>query len=192
MKKIATYVVLALVSLLTLAPVIWTVLSSMRPPSESLSTDGSLIPSSLDFSSYPAVFEKVDMWLLILNSVLVTGIIAVGQMLSSAMAGYVFARFEFRSKNLLFALILATMMVPMQVTIMPVFNIKCYNFFLGTRTLKNKNICSRMLIIHFFVSKRHINTKSAVFFCADRYHFLSPLYFPYILPCRSSRQIITL
>ena len=121
MKKIATYVVLALVSLLTLAPVIWTVLSSMRPPSESLSTDGSLIPSSLDFSSYPAVFEKVDMWLLILNSVLVTGIIAVGQMLSSAMAGYVFARFEFRSKNLLFALILATMMVPMQVTIVPVF-----------------------------------------------------------------------
>ena len=118
MKKIATYVVLALVSLLTLAPVIWTVLSSMRPPSESLSTDGSLIPSSLDFSSYPAVF---DMWLLILNSVLVTGIIAVGQMLSSAMAGYVFARFEFRSKNLLFALILATMMVPMQVTIVPVF-----------------------------------------------------------------------
>ena len=67
MKKIATYVVLALASLLTLAPVIWTVLSSMRPPAESLSTDGSLIPSSLDLSSYPAVFEEVDMWLLILN-----------------------------------------------------------------------------------------------------------------------------
>ena len=105
----------------SLAPVIWTVLSSMRPPAESLSADGSFIPSSLDFSSYPAVFGEVDMWMLTLNSVLVTGIIAVGQMLSAAMAGYVFARFEFRGKNLLFALILATMMVPMQVTIVPVF-----------------------------------------------------------------------
>ena len=106
MKKAATYAVLALASLITLAPVIWTVLSSMRPPAESLSADGSFIPSSLDFSSYPAVFGEVDMWMLTLNSVLVTGIIAVGQMLSAAMAGYVFARFEFRGKNLLFALIL--------------------------------------------------------------------------------------
>ena len=55
MKKIVTYIVLALAALITLAPVIWTILSSMRPPAESLSVDGSFIPSSLDFSSYPAV-----------------------------------------------------------------------------------------------------------------------------------------
>jgi multiple sugar transport system permease protein len=55
------------------------------------------------------------------NSALVTGIVAVGQMLSAAMAGYVFARFHFRGKRVLFGLILATMMVPMQVTIVPVF-----------------------------------------------------------------------
>lgn len=61
------------------------------------------------------------MWLYIWNSVLVTALVAVGQMLSAAMAGYVFARFQFRAKNLLFGLILATMMVPMQVTIVPVF-----------------------------------------------------------------------
>ncbi|WP_182911324.1 MULTISPECIES: carbohydrate ABC transporter permease [Actinomyces] len=120
-RKVATYTVLTLAALATLAPVIWTVLSSMRPPSESLATDSSVIPSSLDLSSYPAVFREVNMWMLILNSVLVTALIAVGQMLSAAMAGYVFARFEFRGKNLLFALILATMMVPMQVIIVPVF-----------------------------------------------------------------------
>lgn len=121
MKRIATYVILILAALVTLTPVIWTVLSSLRPPNESLSADGSIIPAQLDFSSYPAVFGKVDMWLLVLNSVLVTVLIAVGQMLSSALAGYVFARYEFRGRNGLFALILATMMVPMQVTIVPVF-----------------------------------------------------------------------
>lgn len=121
MKKVVTYAVLGLASLITLAPVIWTVLASMRPSAESLSADSSIIPSTFDLSSYSAVFKKVDMWLLILNSVLVTGAIAIGQMLSAAMAGYVFARFEFRGKKMLFAFILATMMVPMQVTIVPVF-----------------------------------------------------------------------
>ena len=48
-------------------------------------------------------------------------LVAAGQMLSAAMAGYVFAKFEFRHKKLMFALILATMMVPLQVTIVPVF-----------------------------------------------------------------------
>ena len=73
MKKLATYAVLAVASLITLAPVIWTILASMRPPAEALSADSSIIPSTFDFSSYSAVFKQVDMWLLILNSVLVTG-----------------------------------------------------------------------------------------------------------------------
>ena len=61
------------------------------------------------------------MGLLVWNSALVTALIAVGQMITAAMAGYVFARMEFRGKQLLFGLVLATMMVPMQVTIVPVF-----------------------------------------------------------------------
>ena len=50
-----------------------------------------------------------------------TGLVAVGQMFTAALAGYVFARMEFRGKTLLFGVVLATMMVPMQVTIVPVF-----------------------------------------------------------------------
>ena len=65
--------------------------------------------------------QQVDMGLLILNSVLVTAACAIGQMVTAAMAGYVFAKVEFRGRSVLFALILATMMVPMQVTIVPVF-----------------------------------------------------------------------
>ncbi|WP_018157976.1 carbohydrate ABC transporter permease [Demetria terragena] len=105
---------------LTLGPVLWTVLTSLRPPDQALSgNDFSL--SNLSFDSYRAVFEQVDMWLLIINSALVTGLIAVGQMISAGLAGYVFARVPFRGSNALFGVLLATMMVPMQVTIVPVF-----------------------------------------------------------------------
>lgn len=114
-------VVLIIATLLTLGPVLWTVSTSLRPVTESLGATPSLLPTSLDFGSYKDVFVQVDMWRLVLNSVLVTAACAIGQMVTAAMAGYVFANIPFKGREGLFAVILATMMVPMQVTIVPVF-----------------------------------------------------------------------
>jgi multiple sugar transport system permease protein len=113
--------VLVVATCLTLGPVLWTVLTSMRPPTESLGAGGSLFSGGLNFASYADVFKQVNMWLLIWNSALVTGIIAAGQMFTAALAGYVFARIDFKGRGVLFSIVLATMMVPMQVTIVPVF-----------------------------------------------------------------------
>ncbi len=114
-------VVLAIAALLTLGPVLWTVSTSLRPVTESLGATPTIWPTSLDFGSYADVFEQVDMWLLVWNSVLVTAACAIGQMITAAMAGYVFAKVPFAGREAIFALVLATMMVPMQVTIVPVF-----------------------------------------------------------------------
>ena len=113
--------VLVLAAALTLGPVLWTLSTSLRPPADSLKLPPSFIPWDPDFSSYAQVFKQVDMALLVLNSALVTGLIAVGQMVSAALAGYAFAFLKFRGKGALFSLVLATMMVPVQVTIVPVF-----------------------------------------------------------------------
>lgn len=96
---------------LTLGPVVWTLWVSLTPAT----SDG----ASLD--AYRDVGEQVRLGLLVLNSALVTGLVAAGQMLTAALAGYAFARMEFRGRGALFALVLATMMVPLQVTIVPVF-----------------------------------------------------------------------
>lgn len=118
---IGKVVVLSVAALLTLGPVLWTVSTSLRPATESLGATPTIWPTSLDFGSYADVFTKVDMWLLVWNSVLVTAACAIGQMITAAMAGYVFAKIPFKGRETLFALVLATMMVPMQVTIVPVF-----------------------------------------------------------------------
>lgn len=118
---IGKVVVLSVAALLTLGPVLWTVSTSLRPVTESLGATPTIWPTSLDFGSYADVFTKVDMWLLVWNSVLVTAACAIGQMITAAMAGYVFAKIPFKGRETLFALVLATMMVPMQVTIVPVF-----------------------------------------------------------------------
>lgn len=120
-RTAARAAILIVATFLTLGPVVWTVMTSMRPPTESLGAGGSMFSGGLSFGSYADVFKQVNMWLLIWNSVLVTGIVAVGQMFTAALAGYVFARIDFRGKGVLFSVVLATMMVPMQVTIVPVF-----------------------------------------------------------------------
>jgi multiple sugar transport system permease protein len=112
---------LAVCALLTLGPVIWTVSTSLRPPAESFDLPPEIIPADPTTAAYGQVFDTIDVWLLALNSTLVTGLIAVGQMVTAGLAGYAFARLEFRFKKALFGLVLATMMVPLQVTIVPVF-----------------------------------------------------------------------
>jgi multiple sugar transport system permease protein len=114
-------VVLLVAAALTLGPVIWTLSTSLRSPAESFTLPPQLIPTDPDFTPYVEVFQQIDMALLVLNSALVTGLVAVGQMLSAALAGYAFARLQFRGRNMWFSLVLATMMVPVQITIVPVF-----------------------------------------------------------------------
>ncbi|MEE1620080.1 carbohydrate ABC transporter permease [Zafaria sp. Z1313] len=112
---------LVLAAVLTLGPVMWTLSTSLRTPAESFDLPPQFLPLDPDFSSYAEVFRQIDMVRLVLNSALVTGLIAAGQMMTAAMAGYAFARLSFRGKGALFSIVLATMMVPVQVTIVPVF-----------------------------------------------------------------------
>ncbi|WP_222865991.1 carbohydrate ABC transporter permease [Micromonospora sp. AP08] len=109
--------VLAIATFLTLGPVIWTFWTSVTPEPPGGGE------AEVGLGAYRDAFERVDMLLLFWNTILVTGLVAAGQMFTAALAGYVFARVEFRGKNLLFGVVLATMMVPMQVTIVPVFMI---------------------------------------------------------------------
>lgn len=114
-------VVLLVAAALTLSPVIWTLSTSLRSPAESFTLPPQFIPTDPDLTPYTEVFQQIDMALLVLNSALVTGLITIGQMLSAALAGYAFARLQFRGREKWFSLVLATMMVPVQVTIVPVF-----------------------------------------------------------------------
>lgn len=113
--RAAKVAVMAVAAFLTLGPVVWTLYTALTP------LDPVTGSRSFGLAAFGDVFTQVDMWLLVWNSALVTALCAAGQMITAAMAGYVFAKMSFRGKGLLFGLVLATMMVPMQVTIVPVF-----------------------------------------------------------------------
>lgn len=107
--------------LVMVSPVLWAISSSLRTPAEAFNEPPQWVPTHPIFSNYSGVFQNVPFLSFVMNSVLVTGLIVVGQLITASMGGYAFAKLRFRGRNEIFWLILATMMVPIQATIIPVF-----------------------------------------------------------------------
>ena len=113
--------ILLIASIIVISPIAYALATSLRIPSESFTLPPRWIPIPPDFSNYEAVFSTVPLGHYVVNSMFITLSIVVAQVATSALAGYAFARLNFPAKNLLFWLILATMMIPQQATIIPVF-----------------------------------------------------------------------
>jgi multiple sugar transport system permease protein len=112
---------LGVAAILMLAPIVYAVSTSLRSPTQSFTLPPQWIPLNPDWTSYRAVFETIPFWTYIANSTIVTGAIVIGQIATSALAGYAFARLDFPGREVLFWLVLATLMIPLQATIIPVF-----------------------------------------------------------------------
>jgi multiple sugar transport system permease protein len=113
------YVLLTVVALTLLTPFVWMVSTSLKTEEYILSYNFIPRPASLD--SYRELFDVMPMGRIFMNSILITVLGTVGQVLFSAMAAYAFARMQWRGRNVVFTLYLATMMVPSQVVIIPQF-----------------------------------------------------------------------
>ena len=114
------YLAVALGAIVMIFPFVWTVVTSISPGA-SLTTTPKLIPDNPSLAPYLQLFERVPFAQVILNSVIVAVISTVFQLVTSAMAAYVFARLPFRGRGAIFLLYLATMMIPFQVLIVPLF-----------------------------------------------------------------------
>lgn len=113
--------ILIIATVFALGPLLWTLSTSLRTPAESFNNPPAWIPTDWDFSNYAAVFQQVPIGQFFINSVIVTLAIVVGQTITCTLSGYAFAMVSFPGKNTIFGIFLATMMVPIQTIIIPVF-----------------------------------------------------------------------
>ena len=128
MKRIRTviyYAVLIVAGIITLFPFLWMLLNSFNSEGNIFSVPPKFIPDLLGtkqaFDNYLRIFKEFHWGRYTLNSFIVAGSSAIGQLFTCSLAGFVFATMRFRGKNLIFALLLGTMMVPIQSTIIPEF-----------------------------------------------------------------------
>lgn len=119
----ALLVNLALLGLATvaLAPLLWMVAVSFMPAGEASRFPPPLLPSAATLDNYRALFARTGMGRNFANSLLVAGSITVGSLLVNTLAGYAFAKLRFRGRDRVFQLLLAALVVPAQVAMLPLF-----------------------------------------------------------------------
>jgi multiple sugar transport system permease protein len=107
-------------AVLTAFPFFWMLTTSVKPLSQSRRYPPEVLPTEPSLASFRRLFEDLEFGQYLINTVIVVIISFVGLLLM-AMAGYGFAKFRFRGSGVMFALVLATMMVPVQVTMIPTY-----------------------------------------------------------------------
>jgi multiple sugar transport system permease protein len=110
------------VAVLFVAPLVWTAITSVKPSAEASAAPPTGLPSRLDGANYETLTTYGEGILAYLaNSVVVSAITIVGTLLVGTLAGYGFSRFSFPLKNVAFIVILATLMIPFQSVVIPLF-----------------------------------------------------------------------
>ena len=115
--------VLVTAALVMVAPIAWAVLSSMKSRNELAERTPSLLPDQLSFSNYTEALDRFDFVRYFTNSVIVTVAATVLTLTINSMAAFALAKYNFRGRNALFLLTLATIMIPLQVILLPVYRV---------------------------------------------------------------------
>lgn len=117
MKKYFIYIILIIGALMFLYPFIWMISASLAPETEI----GKLtfLPTSFTLKNYFHMFEKIPIGRAFINSLIVSVSVTTGVLVFSSMVGYALSRLEFRGRNLIFYIVIFTMTLPFQITLIP-------------------------------------------------------------------------
>jgi ABC-type glycerol-3-phosphate transport system permease component len=122
--KIATYVLLGIAAVVMLFPFFYMFATACK--SESQLVSARLLPRPWHLENFPTAWTKEPFTRFLFNSIGVAVAVTLATLLLSSMGGFAFAKFDFRGKNLAFMAFIATLMIPMHVTMIPNFKICAY------------------------------------------------------------------
>lgn len=119
-----SYAALALLALLFVSPILLMLVGSLKPDAQVLVEAGSLkafLPTAIGLDNYRDVFARVDFSRYLFNSLFITGAVVLLGLGVNSLAGYAFARMQWRGRNWLFALVLAILILPLEAIAIPLF-----------------------------------------------------------------------
>ena len=116
-RKLILYILLICATLSFIYPFYWMIVASLTP--ESLIGDFTLLPREITFKNYLVMFQKIPIWKSLVNSLIVAGSSTFGVLIFGSMIGYALGKLEFKGRDLLFFIIIFTMTLPFQITLIP-------------------------------------------------------------------------
>ncbi len=115
------YAALVALAVLTLTPLVWMVSASLMPAGEASTYPPPLVPSRFTLEHYRALFTVLNLDRYFVNSTLIAVVVTAVSLLVNSMAGYAFAKLRFRGRRRLFRFLLAALVVPAQIAMLPLF-----------------------------------------------------------------------
>lgn len=117
--KTANFILLCIGSLLFLSPLWWMVSTSLKTMKEVMSFPPTFFPTEWKWENYLKTWEAAPFDLYMINTLTITILVVIGQVIINSFVAYGFAKIPFRGKKVLFAIVLSTMMIPGFVTLIP-------------------------------------------------------------------------
>jgi multiple sugar transport system permease protein len=119
--RVSTHTLLILVAVMMIFPLVWLLSSSLKTPPQQVKWPPEFIPNPFYPQNYVLLFSLSPMGTYLLNSAKIAILSVFGMCFSSSLAAFAFARMRFRGKELIFSILLGTMMIPYATTIIPTF-----------------------------------------------------------------------
>ena len=114
-------VVFIFLALVMLIPIIWLLLGAFKPDAEIIAYPPTFFPAEFTLKNFTKCMQRIDILQYMKNSIIFSVGTTIPALLVNTLAGYAFARYEFKGKNIIFVTFLATMMIPFQVIMIPEF-----------------------------------------------------------------------
>jgi multiple sugar transport system permease protein len=120
-RRVGLYLVLVVLSFIFTIPLLWMVTTSLKEQGQVFQVPPVWIPDPWRWDNYPEATRRAPLWAWLKNTAIITGLATAGNVLTASMVGFGFARLRFPGRDLLFIVMLSTMMLPPVVTIVPRF-----------------------------------------------------------------------
>jgi multiple sugar transport system permease protein len=121
LSSLLVYLILSIAGVVMVVPFIWMLSTSLKPDYQIFEFPPSWIPREFNWNNYSEAWQRAKFSLYTLNTAYYAVFSTIGQVVLCSMAGYAFARLEFPGRNTLFIMVLATMMIPFQMLLIPLF-----------------------------------------------------------------------
>src|SRR5690554_2273866 len=121
--KVLMHALLIFLSFIVLMPLLLGISISFQPRSQVFSYPPSFLPTSFYLGNYVDAWRMANLGRLLLNSLVASVIVMLGKLVAGVISGYAFSHFEFRGKNFFFIAVIITLMLPVQIMVVPLFEI---------------------------------------------------------------------
>lgn len=154
--KFMTYVVIILGCIITLLPFIWMISTSLKPLSEVFKMPPEFIPRTVQFSNYLDVANQIPIGRYFFNSVIIASIVTIGTLITTILAAFAFSKMNFWGRDLIFSILIGTMMVPGELTLIPnyitIAKLGWINTYAGLTVPWTISVFSIFLLRQFFLT----------------------------------------